>query len=44
MQKKIFRRGRVVPDFPVDGHKLSAMIYNYNVNSNITGGHDYCLL
>ncbi len=20
MQKKIFRRGRVVPDFPVDGH------------------------
>ncbi len=26
MQKKKFRRGRVVPDFPVDGH-----IYKFNM-------------
>ncbi len=25
MQKKNFRRGRVVPDFPVDGHKYGIM-------------------
>ncbi len=36
MQKKNFLRGRVVPDFPVDGHNfsLSAMVKTFWVTCN----------